>query len=258
MPAWDKFTPISAERLISAPDGSYAISLTPESKGNIGQYGGDPRDDSSNEIYTFGIAIRPGVAAYIDYVPGRSSDFVNLRVRLNSSSSGTLYVVKNSSSYGYRDPVLLHVDGIISDTELASATAEANEKTELEQKARDTERATTLDAKGKSLATGYIYHGVDEDSQNRRLFDSGALEVGHAYYISNFVVSGNGVTGAVNSLFRDPNYQVVDYVSQKVRGEVVGASQTGFGALPVTVVVAGGKDSLHTPVILGLVERTPY
>jgi hypothetical protein len=189
---------------------------------------------------------------HINYVPGRSSEFVKLRVRLDNSESGTLYVGKDSSSP--LSPLLLHVDGIISVAELDAAEAEAKRKSQAEQEAVVAERARTLDAKAKSLASGYIYHGIDEDLRSGKLFDSGALEEGHAYYISNFVVGGSGITaGVVTTLFRDPNYQVVDYVSQKVRGDVVGASQTGLGPAPVTIVIAGGKAPLHTPVVLGLV-----
>ena len=112
-----------------------------------------------------------------------------------------------------------------------------------------------MDEKAKSFAEGYTYHGADEDAQSSRLFNSGALEDGHAYYISGFMVGGGGLTGGViTSLFVNPTYHIVEYTSQKVKGEVAGTSQSLFGLLPVTVVIAGGKPPLRIPVILGLVE----
>lgn len=50
----------------------------------------------------------------------------------------------------------------------------------------------------------------------------------------------------------------VDYISQKVKGEVVEAGvQSLFGQtieIPLKVVVAGGKGITKTPVVLGLIE----
>jgi hypothetical protein len=47
---------------------------------------------------------------------------------------------------------------------------------------------------------------------------------------------------------------MIEYVNQKVKGEVVSAGQTIFGKLPITVIVAGGRPPLRIPVVLGLVE----
>ena len=55
------------------------------------------------------------------------------------------------------------------------------------------------------------------------------------------------------------NAVYVDYISQKVKGEVVEAGITDlFGKtieIPITVVVAGGKGYSKTPVILGIIKE---
>jgi hypothetical protein len=162
---------------------------------------------------------------------------------------------------------IYQVDGLMTTEEAARAKEEAARAREEAARAKEeaeavakAERIKALDEQAKSLTKGYIYHGVNEDEQNTRLFDGGALEDGHAYYISGFMVAGGGSTAGVTTQtflgrLGDPqNYHMVEYVSQKVKGEVVSAGQTIFGTLPVTVVVAGGKSPLHIPVVLGLVE----
>ena len=51
----------------------------------------------------------------------------------------------------------------------------------------------------------------------------------------------------------------VDYISQKVKGEVVEAGVTNFFGqtveTPITVVVAGGKGITKIPVVLGVIEH---
>lgn len=127
-------------------------------------------------------------------------------------------------------------------------------KKEADEKAR-IENNALLDKKATIIAKGYIYHGINETGASAKLFDSGALETGHAYYISAYMIYANGAMGgAITSLFVDPQYHYVDFISQKVKGEVVGAGQTMFGTLPIAVVIAGGKPPLYTPIILGLVE----
>jgi len=55
------------------------------------------------------------------------------------------------------------------------------------------------------------------------------------------------------------NAVYVDYISQKVKGEVVEAGITDlFGKtieIPITVVVAGGKGISKIPVVLGIIEE---
>lgn len=147
------------------------------------------------------------------------------------------------------------IEGLLTEEE--AIVYQQNQKAEREAadaKAK-AERDAAKDAIASSIAKGYIYHGVAEDSQSGKLFNSGALEPGHAYYISGFMVGGGGLTGGViTSLFVDPTYHVIEYVSQTVKGEVVGASQTAFGTLPVAIVVVGGKAPLHIPLVIGLVK----
>lgn len=162
--------------------------------------------------------------------------------------------------FGYTTKAVLYdIEGIPSqeqiDADIAAENAEKLAKEEADRKAK-AEKQAKLDNIGKKLAQNYIYHGIEEDSNNSKLFDSGALEEGHAYYISTFMVyAGGEMGGAVTSLFVDPNYQYVKYANQKVRGEVVSAGKTIFGNLPISVVVAGGSAPLYIPVILGVVEE---
>ena len=136
------------------------------------------------------------------------------------------------------------------------------EKEEAEKKA-ETEKQAKLNAAGKSLAKGYIYHGIEEVDKNRKLFRNGALESGHAYYISGFVVKYGGTMAKIEYgdgfFFSSQSSAVyVDYISQKVKGEVVEAGVTNFFGqtveTPITVVVAGGKGITKIPVVLGVIE----
>ena len=144
--------------------------------------------------------------------------------------------------------------------------AEEAEKERLAAEERAKEKAkrnAELDAKAKALAKGYVFHGIDENERNRKLFTGGALETGHAYYISGFVVKYGGTMAAIEYgdgfFFSSRSSAVyVDYIDQKVKGEVIEAGIiTLFGATvesPLAVVVAGGKTPLHTPIVIGLVE----
>ena len=73
------------------------------------------------------------------------------------------------------------------------AKQKAAEEAEKKDKA---EKRKTLDDKAKALAKGYVYHGIDEDERNCKLFTGGALEEGHAYYISGFIVKYGGTMAA--------------------------------------------------------------
>jgi hypothetical protein len=131
-----------------------------------------------------------------------------------------------------------------------AATKQKKEEVEAsiaEQKAKEARRAE----KAKSLAEGYTFHGVDEDRRNSDLFDAGALEEGHAYYISFLLLRGD--LGWVLR-WGNPTYHTVQYVSQKVRGEVANVGPSRDGSRACNVVVAGGKPPLLIPVILGVVE----
>jgi hypothetical protein len=205
------------------------------------------------------IIIADSLLVKADAFISSNPDFIE---RIEKSKKYTIYLRVESqgdfwNGYTYT-PVLEKIDGLRS---LAEITAEKEElqRIEAEKKAAEerakAEKNALRDQKAKALATGYVYHGIEEANSNAKLFDSGALETGHAYFISAYMVFANGAMGgAITSLFSDPKYHYVDYISQKVKGEVVGAGQTIFGVLPVTVVIAGGKAPMHTPIILGLIE----
>ncbi|MDE5775998.1 MAG: hypothetical protein K2H67_03850 [Treponemataceae bacterium] len=120
-----------------------------------------------------------------------------------------------------------------------------------------------IDAKAKQIAKGYVYHGIDEVERNVKLFNGGALEEGHAYYISGFVVKYGGTMAAIEYadgfFFSSRSSAVyVDYIDQKVKGDIVEAGITTlFGKTiesPLTVVIVGGSAPLHTPIVIGLIE----
>ena len=169
---------------------------------------------------------------------------------------------------GYTTKVFVYnIEGVPSQEEIdsakAAAEAERIAKEEAEKKAK-AEKYAALNAKAKALAQGYTYHGAEEVEKNCKLFINGALETGHAYYISGFVVKYGGSMAKIEYgdgfFFSSQSSAVyVDYINQKVKGEVVEAGVTNlFGQsieTPLTVVVAGGKGYSKTPVVLGIVEE---
>ena len=169
---------------------------------------------------------------------------------------------------GYTTKVTIYnIEGVPSQEQIEAdkeaAEAERIAKEEAEKKAK-AEKYAKLNAAGKSIANGYIYHGAEEVEKNCKLFANGALESGHAYYISGFVVKYGGSMAKIeygDGFFfsSQSNAVYVDYISQKVKGEVVEAGITDlFGKtieIPITVVVAGGKGYSKTPVILGIIKE---
>jgi len=175
----------------------------------------------------------------------------NLNIKIDKSVKYSIYIgIYYDQSEKEWVAFIDKIDGLISDEELIASSIQKT-ATEVKEKS---ERDASLDIKAKSIAKGYIYHGVAEDSQSGKLFNSGALEPGHAYYVSGFIVGGGGLTGGViTSLFIDPTFHIVEYFNQTVKGDVVGASQTTFGIKPVAIVVVGGTSPLYMPLVLGLV-----
>lgn len=160
-------------------------------------------------------------------------------------------------------PTQEQIDSDKASAAAAAAAAERIAKEEAEKKAK-AEKYAKLNSAGKSLANGYTYHGVEEVEKNCKLFANGALESGHAYYISGFVVKYGGSMATIeylDGLFfsSQSNAVCVDYVNQKVKGEVVEACVKNlYGKTietPVTVIVAGGKDVTEIPVVLGIIEE---
>lgn len=197
--------------------------------------------------------------------------YQKIEKRYNNSDKYEIYAIfhnETDDNEGYVEVV--DIEGLLSIEELKRIETEkaqyekklkeereaAEQKRIAEQKEKDkAEKNKRIEAKGKEIAKGYIYHGVSEGGKNSELFDSGALETGHAYYIPAYIVyAGGSMGGAVTNLFYNPNWQIVTYASQKVKGEVVGASKSIFGELPVSVIVAGGKAPTFIPVVLGLIE----
>ena len=162
---------------------------------------------------------------------------------------------------GYTTKVTaFNIEGVPSQEQIE---AEQLAKEEADKKAK-AEKYAKLNAAGNALANGYTYHGVEEVEKNCKLFANGALESGHAYYISGFVVKYGGSMAKIeygDGFFfsSQSNAVYVDYISQKVKGEVVEAGITDlFGKtieIPITVVVAGGKGYSKTPVILGIIKE---
>jgi hypothetical protein len=176
----------------------------------------------------------------------------------------TVYVYgRNEGNFldGYTTKVTIYnIEGVPSQEQIEAdkeaAEAERIAKEEAEKKA-EAEKYAKLNAAGKSISKGYIYHGEEEVKKNCKLFANGALESGHAYYISGFVVKyGGSMAKIVGFLLPSQSYAVyVDYISQKVKGEVVEAGIDLFGEKPITVVVAGGKGVTKIPVVLGIIEE---
>ncbi len=94
-------------------------------------------------------------------------------------------------------------------------------------------------AKGKAMAKGYTYHGIEEAEQNSVLFQGGALEKGHAYYIKGFSPAKYSPTNAavIKSLFGESNPILVSYKDQKVKADIMNESSFWGEYFPVTVIV---------------------
>lgn len=111
-------------------------------------------------------------------------------------------------------------------------------------------------AKEKEIAKGFIYHGRNEASENSTLFQGGALEKGHAYYIKGFAPAKYSPTNAavIKSLFGESNPILVSYKDQKVKADVMNASSLWGEYLPVTVIVTADTVLPNRAVVIGLVE----
>mgnify|MGYP003571350831 CR=1 FL=1 len=156
--------------------------------------------------------------------------------------------------------MIYNIEGVPTQEQIDSDKAAAEEA---EKKAK-AEKYAKLNAAGKALANGYIYHGSAEVEKNCKLFANGALESGHAYYISGFIVKYGGSMAKIeygDGFFfsSQSNAVYVDYISQKVKGEIIEAGVINLLGKtiekPITVVVAGGKDLTKTPVVLGMIEE---
>lgn len=165
-------------------------------------------------------------------------------------------------------PTQEEIDAVIveqaAEEEAAEAERIAQEEAKKRAEAEKMEKIEQLNARGRQLAKGYTFHGIEEDELNRKLFANGALEPGHAYLISGFVVQYGGSYAAIEYgdgfFFSSRSSSViVSYASQQVKAEIINAGVTSLLGqtieTPLTVVVAAGTGYSGTPVVLGLVEE---
>ncbi len=215
----------------------------------------------------------------------KESDYTRVKVLDDDSDKYTHYAVEfeapeNSltfstsgeritNNYGFEDSLIVISISISEDykkliREKREAERAEQERLAAEEKAKkDAKRRAEIDAKAKEIAKGYVYHGTSEAGRNAKLFSGGALEEGHAYCVSGFVVKYGGTMAAIEYgdgfLFSSRSSPVyVDYIDQKVKGEIVESGLTSFWGTtienPLTVVIVGGRAPLHTPVVIGLIE----
>ena len=156
--------------------------------------------------------------------------------------------------------------GVVHDIEGVPTYEKIDMDNETEKKARaDKEEAdakakaeadAAKDAKGKEIAQGYIYHGINEASENSTLFQGGALEKGHAYYIKGFTPAkySPATVAVIMTLFGESNPVLVSYKDQKVKADVMNASSLWGEYLPVTVIVTADTVLPNRAVVLGIVE----
>lgn len=198
--------------------------------------------------------------------------------RLEGDIPYTLYVkakkCKDEDGDTYFVGVLFDIDGLrdketamAAKAEKARAIAEAQERTRLmreqeeqakiakekaekEAQERAAQEAARLekeeDARIRAALKGYVYHGKEEGGKNQDLFDAGAFETGHAYYLPNFHIEGTSrayVSYDWNWGSPIPKYRSVEYASQKIKGEI--ATNNG-----TAVIIAGGTSPFYIPVVL--------
>lgn len=169
------------------------------------------------------------------------------------------YMKEGSFLDGYSyTPILDNVEGLRSIEDINRENHLVEEERLAKEKAtKELSEKKKKDLKNilAELSQNYIVHGADEADNNAVLFNNGALEYGHAYYIESFMIKAGGeLGGAVTGLFSMPEYRYIKYVNQSVRGEVTAAGESLFGTKSISVIVAGGKDPAHVPVILNLIE----
>lgn len=223
------------------------------------------RKDGTNRISVnatdFGININN-----VDPSWAERADSVAKNEKYNGHYTVYLYCASREGNwwFGYTTKIVVYnIEGVPTQEQLDADKAEEERKIRAEKEAEERKRAA-LNAKGKALSKGYVYHGIDEYDKSRKLFANGALEEGHAYYISGFVVKYNGSMAAIeygDGLFYSSRSSsvYVDYISQKLKAEIVDACIISYLGktieIPLNVVVAGGKGIIKTPVVLGLIKE---
>lgn len=175
----------------------------------------------------------------------------------------TVYVyfkeVGNSIFGSETTAVLYDIEGIPSLEKIAAddlAEKKAKEEKQLADEKAKAQSDAENNAKGKAIAKGYTYHGIEEANENSVLFQGGALEKGHAYYIKGFAPDKYSPTNAavIKSLLGRSNPVLVSYKDQKVKADVMNASSLWGEYLPVTVIVTADTVLQNRAVVLGIVE----
>ncbi len=155
--------------------------------------------------------------------------------------------------------VIYDIEGIPTTEKITSdamAEKQANEEKKKSEELANAEAAAKKDAKGKSIAKDFIYHGLEEADENSVLFQGGALEKGHAYFIKGFTPAKYSPTNAavIKSLLGESNPILVSYKDQNVKASVMSASNYMGEYFPVTVIVTADSVLPNRAVVLGIVE----
>ncbi|EID86434.1 hypothetical protein MSI_07870 [Treponema sp. JC4] len=76
---------------------------------------------------------------------------------------------------------------------------------------------------GSEIAKGYIYHGYNDNSRNKKLFLNNALEKGNAYYIPSFKLDGIYAIYKNQDIFagKEVQFVYVNFANQKLKAEYV-------------------------------------
>ncbi len=182
----------------------------------------------------------------IDLVKYKNNGYT-FKLSLNENS----YITNKAELISIENLNTIRQEVAIIKTENNKAQAEkiAKEKEEAEKKVR-------LDEKGKQIAKGYTYHGINEVENNNRKLNNETLEPGHAYYISNWEVSKstNDIGYVWLSYFQKSKPIMIKYLNSQVKDEVLNAGVTTFGNIPINIIIAGSSDVLKRPIILGVME----
>ena len=155
--------------------------------------------------------------------------------------------------------VIYDMEGIPTLEKIAAddlAEKKAKEEKQLADEKAKAQADAENNAKGKAIAKGYTYHGIEEAEQNSVLFQGGALEKGHAYYIKGFTPAkySPATVAVIMTLFGESNPVLVSYKDQKVKADVMNASSLWGEYLPVTVIVTADTVLPNRAVVLGIVE----
>ncbi len=204
------------------------------------------------------------------------TDYLNETLEVDSLWVDRLYAIKENKKYNGHYTVWVYgkkegknikvtvynIEGMPSQSQLdAEKAAEETERIAKEEEKAEKQRR--INEKISTLTKGYVYHGAEQKDKNIKLFLNGGLESGHAYYISGFVIKYDACLAQIEYgdgflISSRSSPVLVDYISQQVKAEIIDAGvQSFYGQqieIPLSVVIAGGKAPMYTPVVLGLIE----